>query len=160
MSLFEDSRYRWRETYFVLFDRSNRPSLQSFERMMESIPGRFELTNSQQDAEGLIESATILSPGDFAALDVSFIGGEEVVEQTTKIVDEVKPADADEKKKLARLAAATGRLDVMHFERISGDTDSDEPDEMFDPSALLILLDHLIELTDGVAFDPQAGVLV
>ena len=49
----------------------------------------------------------------------------------------------------------------MHFEQLSADAaDSDEPDEMFDPSALLIVLDHLIELTDGVAVDPQAGTLL
>ena len=26
MSMFEDSRYRWRETYFVLFDAKRRPT--------------------------------------------------------------------------------------------------------------------------------------
>jgi hypothetical protein len=29
MSMFEDNRYRWRETYFVLFDAKNRPKLQT-----------------------------------------------------------------------------------------------------------------------------------
>ena len=32
MSMFEDSRYRWRETYFVLFDAKKRPTLKSVDQ--------------------------------------------------------------------------------------------------------------------------------
>jgi hypothetical protein len=34
MSLFEDGRYQYRETYFVLFDHKNRPKSSDVERLL------------------------------------------------------------------------------------------------------------------------------
>ena len=45
----------------------------------------------------------------------------------------------------------------MHFEQV---IDGDEGDEMFDPSALLLVIEALTELTGGIGIDPQSGTLV
>ncbi len=45
MLTFEDSRYRWRETYFVLFDAKKRPTLKNVTKTLSALNKRFELTN-------------------------------------------------------------------------------------------------------------------
>ena len=72
MSTFEDSRYRWRETYFVLFDAKNRPALKTVVKTLSALNKRFELTNRTADSHGHIESLTLISPDDFAALDICY----------------------------------------------------------------------------------------
>jgi hypothetical protein len=168
MSTFENPAYRWRETYFVMFDGRKRPTVSQLEAVLAELNDRFELQNLQADDEGRFESVTLVSPDDFAALDICFLQGDEVAEQAAQFAKEMKGSGADPAE-LKRLAAATARLDVLHFQDVAsgitsgmagGDAEEDELDEMFDPSALLVVLDGLVELTGGVAIDPQTGTLV
>ena len=78
---------------------------------------------------------------------------------------------------------ADSRLDVAHFERLSGTDgdagpaaigfggefgdefgdDFDDPDpglDMLDPTCLLTVVEALARLTDGLTFDPAAGELM
>jgi len=48
---------------------------------------------------------------------------------------------------------------VLHFERVA-EMPEEEEDEMLDPSALLIGLEALAKLTDGLAVDPQSGTIL
>jgi hypothetical protein len=170
MSTFENQGYRWRETYFVLFDINNRPTVSQVEAALAVLNDRFELQNLQADDEGRFESVTLMSPDDFAALDICFLQGDEVDEQVAQLNKDMRKSGED-KSQLKKLAAANARLDVLHFQDVlsgmaggaitkDGEGDEDELDEMFDPSALLIVLDALVELTEGVAVDPQTGTLV
>ncbi len=45
MSTFEDDRYRWRETYFVLFPASRRPTLKVVEKKLGALSKRYSLEN-------------------------------------------------------------------------------------------------------------------
>lgn len=105
-----------------------------------------------------------MSPDDYAALDVSFESGEEVLEQGAAFYKELKSSasDDDERAKLERLPKCDARFDLLHFEQVTDDEPQpeDEMDEMLDPSALLIVLDALVELTEGVGIDPQSGTLL
>ena len=94
-------------------------------------------------------------------MDVSYVSGEEVQEQVVELVKELRSPDCrpEDLAKLERLKRLDGRFDVLHFEQMT-DADEEEPDEMFDPSSLLILLDALVELTGGIAVDPQAGAML
>jgi hypothetical protein len=162
MSTFERDEFKWRETYFVLFDVGKRPTLKQVERTLRDLSERFELTNARSDEDGGFESITVMSPDDYAALDISYESGEEVTEQATALHQELKSsvADADERAKLARLPKCDARFDLLHFEQVTDDQPEDELDEMLDPSALLIVLDALVELTGGVGVDPQSGTLL
>ncbi|MEX0678192.1 MAG: hypothetical protein WD063_14005 [Pirellulales bacterium] len=162
MSTFEREEYKWRETYFVLFDSSNRPTLKKVERMLHNLSDRFQLSNARADEDGRFESITVMSPDDYAALDVSYMSGEEVVEQTAVLEQELKGslADEDERAKLRRLKKFDARFDLLHFEQTTGGEPEDELDEMLDPSMLLIVLDAVVELTGGVGVDPQSGTLL
>ena len=160
MSMFEDGQYQWRETYFVLFPALRRPKLKDVQKAVARLHQHLTLTNLAADKEGLLESLTILAPDDFAAIDVSYLSGDEVREQVAQLAEEVEPTCCcdDEKKRLEELRACDARLDIFHFEQMV-DIDA-EDDGMFDPSALLLVLDALAELTGGISVDPQGGALL
>jgi hypothetical protein len=162
MSTFERDEYKWRETYFVLFDSAKRPSLKRVERMLHDLSDRFQLTNPVADDDGRFESITVISPDDYAALDISYMSGEEVVEQVETLQQELKgsAADAEERAKLGRIKKCDARFDLLHFEQTAAGEPEDELDEMLDPSMLLIVLDAVVELTGGVGVDPQSGTLL
>ena len=163
MSMFENGRYRWRETYFVLFRSSNRPTLKAVEQTLSGLNDNYVLTNLSADDSGLCESLTLLSPDDFAALDVCYLGGAEVLEQGAELVEEIGPAacDASEKDALERIKLCDGRFDVLHFEHVSEfPEDDDDPEEILDPAALILVLGALARLTGGIAVDPQAGSIL
>lgn len=158
MSLFENDGYRWRETYFVLFDQQRRPSADDVEKSLKELGDRYELNNVRTDDAGRFESVTLVSPHDFAAMDITYIEGEEVIEQVRELGEEMKNAtlSRDEMEKMARALECNARFDVYHFEQVS---DAGE-DEFLDPGALLIVLEKLAELCDGISVDPQSGSIM
>jgi len=161
MSTFERDDFKWRETYFVLFDSCRRPTLKQVERTLHDINPRFELTGGSDDEDGRFESITVLSSDDYAALDVSYMSGEEVREQGAELYAEMKDSAADEteRAKIARLTKLDARFDLLHFEQVTG-SGEDESEEVLDPSALLVVLEALVELTGGVGVDPQSGTVL
>jgi hypothetical protein len=162
VSTFEREEFKWRETYFVLFDSCKRPTLKKVEAVLRDLSERFVLSNARADDDGRFESITVMSPDDYAALDISYESGDEVVEQGSTFHQELKASasDPDERAKLARLPKCDARFDLLHFEQTSGSGGEDEADEILDPSALLIVLDALVELVAGVGIDPQSGTLL
>ncbi len=162
MSTFEDSRYRWRETYFVLFDAKKRPKLTRVTKALSALNKRFQLTNLS-DEDGLVDSLTLISPDDFAAMDICYTEGAEALEQAASLVDDLKKAGAEEPPPVPweQIKRYDGRFDVLHFEQVPEDVADDAEEEgMLDPSALLVVLETLCKLTSGVAVDPQAGTFL
>jgi hypothetical protein len=161
MSTFEDQKYRWRETYFVLFDVHKRPKLHTVAKAIQALNERFELKNLSADEHERIESLTVISAEDYAAMDICFTSGDEVREQATTLVADLKKSAGDTGLEVPekRLLSYSGRFDVLHFERID-ETAEEEEEEMLDPSALLIVLETLARLTGGVAVDPQSGTIL
>jgi hypothetical protein len=162
MSTFENKNYRWRETFFVLFDAKKRPKLSGVVKAIGALNSRYELTDPLPDAKGHIESLTVLSAEDYAAMDICYIEGEEVLEQAPDLVKDLrKSADGDFPDfPLANILTYDGRFDVLHFERIGDEFGEEEEDEMLDPSAVLVVLETLAKLTGGVAVDPQSGTVL
>jgi hypothetical protein len=161
MSTFEDHNYRWRETYFVLFDVKKRPKLQAVAKTLQALNSRYELINLTADDHERIESLTVISPEDYAALDICYTSGDEVREQGAELVADLKKFARDTGAVVPeeKILSLNGRFDVLHFERITEIPD-EEDDELLDPSALLIVLETLAKLTDGVAVDPQSGTIL
>jgi hypothetical protein len=163
MSMFEDSRYRWRETYFVLFDAKQRPTLKSVTKALSTLNKRFELTNQNADDDGTVDSLTVVSPDDFAALDICYTEGAEVLEQGATLVMDLKKlgAEAPPPVPWERIKRCDARFDVLHFEQIpEGADEESEDEEMLDPGTLLLVLGALAKLVGGVAIDPQAGTFL
>ena len=161
MSTFERDDYRWRETYFVLFDVAHRPAMEDVEKALHELSSRFVLANPVADELGRFDSVTLLAPDDFAALDISYLEGDEVLEHVVQLAEELNLSaeSPEERAKLERIPACTARFDVMHFQQVESGGD-EEAEEMFDPSALIVVLEALSGLTDGVGVDPQSGSLI
>ena len=161
MSTFENERYRWRETYFVLFPASRRPALKVVEKRLAALSKRYSLEDVVGDEQGNFESLTLISPDDFAALDVCYTGGGEVLDQVEELVQELATTvEPDQKPLLKRLKQYDGRFDVLHFEQIGEAAEEDESEELLDPGALLAVLDELARITGGIAVDPQSGTIL
>ena len=162
MSTFENKSYRWRETYFVLFDAKKRPKLSSVAKAIGALNSRYELVDPLADDKGRIETLTVVSADDYAAMDICYIEGEEVLEQAPDLVKDLKKSavDAFPDFPLSNILTYDGRFDVLHFERIDEAFEEEEGDELLDPSALLIVLEALAKLTRGVAVDPQSGTVL
>jgi hypothetical protein len=160
MSLFEDDRYTWRETYFVFFDEKSRPSTSQMEKFLKDLGGRYQVHDIRTDDDGKFESATVLAPDDYAAMDITYVAGEEVREQLEEMLEDVGKAtlNAGQVDKLTKISKCDARFDVYHFEQVA--PSEDDEDEMMDPGALLIVLERLAKLCRGVGFDPQTGTLM
>lgn len=161
MSLFADSRYQWRETYFVLFQRKHRPKAAEVQRCLAELGSRVELHAVTADPQGYLESLTLLSHADAAGMDITYVEGEEVREQVAELRRQWKrrPADPKEQPRLERALAADARFDVYHFEEVS-EFPEDEEEGPLDPGTLLLVLSKLARLCRGEAFDPQSGELL
>ena len=156
MSLFENDLYTWRETYFLFFPKAQRPRLADVEKALKKLGPHYELSDGRSDEQGGFESLTLYSPDDYAAMDITYVEGEEVYEQRDTQVDQLKQSAMATKGQIARLKECDARLDVYHFEQVVFSGDDDE-DEFMDPGSLLIVLQQLAALCKGIGIDPQSG---
>lgn len=159
MSLFERDGFRWRETYFVLFEEQHRPTTKQVTDALSKLDPRFELIDLREDDEGRFESVTVLAPDDYSAMDISFVAGEDVTSQVDELRSELRGSatNGEEQRKLSLLNRCDARFDILHFEQV---VDDDDQDEFLDPGALLKVLERLARLTHGVGIDPQSGGLM
>ena len=163
MAIVENQQYRRRETYFVLFNLENRPTSEAVVAALHQVNEHYELADVRKDEQGQLESLTILSPDDYAAMDITLVTGEEVKEHTIEVVEEMMPLmTGEEKQRLRTLPEFDARLDVYHFEQtvFEGPAGDEDPDEFMDPGSLLIVLEKLAELTQGVGVDQESGTLI
>ncbi|SRR5690606_21486771 len=161
MSLFENDEYQWRETYFVLLEEGRRPTAAELQRVIRSIGNRFEV-QEVRSSDGGFELLTVISPQDFAGIDITYNSGEDVIVQVDELVRELARATLtlEERAKVQRLKGCTARFEVFHFEHTGAVGGGEEEDEILDPGGLLIVLEKLAEHYHGIAVDPQAGALL
>jgi hypothetical protein len=162
MSLFDDPNYRWRDTFLVLFDDAQRPTIELALSAIQQF-GKFEVQNSSESESGHVESITITSSVDLVGLEILYVAGDEVIEETEALVMELAE-DAmllGNEDSLTQLSAANARFDILHFEKIT--ENSNEPsddDELMDPGSLLTVTAALANLVSGVAVDPSSASFV
>ena len=159
MSLFGDSKYQYRETYFVLFTKENQPTPNQVEAALAELGSRYESVDVRMNGDQF-ESMTVRSPHDFSAMDITYVEGEEVTNMIQSLQDEFRTMtlSGDDMEKVARLRDFDCRFDIFHFEEISESSPGD--DEFLDPGGLLLVLEKLAEVCDGVAIDPQSQTLM
>ncbi len=163
MSLFEDPRYQWRETYFVLFPRSRRPDHVATEKLLKKLAHHYTLGDQRLDDQGRIESFTLVSPEDCAAMDISYLAGEDVTEQVAEFIRDLsgQPIEPTEQRRLDELKPCDARFEVFHFERCDMEAaDEDEAAELLDPTTLFDVIRKLSRACGGIGIDPQAGTFV
>jgi hypothetical protein len=158
-----EEQFEWRETYFLWLRPEKRPSLTDVERAVMALPGRYELRHAAADRDGAIESLTILAPDDHAALEIEYEEGADILVEALNTAQELTVGSGRDKKRIAELGRCGARFEIMHFEQVDDDPaggDGPDADEMLDPNALLDVMNKLVELTDGIAVDPQSGTLL
>jgi hypothetical protein len=162
MSLFDDSNYRWRDTFLVLFDDEQRPTIELALSAIQKI-GKFEMQNLSESESRHIESMTITSNVDLVGLEIFYVAGAEVVEETEALVLELTE-DAlllGNEDSLTQLSTANARFDILHFEQITENANEPSDDnELMDPGSLLAVTAALASLVNGVAVDPSAASFV
>ena len=127
--------------------------------MVEKLGERYKIGENEAADDGLMESVTIFCPHDHAALDISFVVGEEVMEHLGELADEF-PTETLDEAELAKWREAQSydaRLDLFHFEELS--PGSEDADELLDPGAMLVVLQALSKLTAGVGIDPSSEAI-
>lgn len=160
-----EDQLEWRDTYFILFQRSDRPTLTQVEAAITEASRRLKLENLEADDDGMFESVLVQAPQDNAALEISYETGDAVIQQSADLAKQLK---GDLKaKELKQMLKADARLDVMLFERVretefGADEDDDEDWETgsLDPSSLLNVVDALAKLTGGLPIDPASGAIL
>lgn len=121
MSLFEDNRYEWRETYFVYFESSHRPKLPEVRRALQSYASFFTILQSKADANGNLVEMTIASYEDHAALEVVYREGKDILEEAKHLAKTLKKdASVEERPLLQKIVQYKSRFDVHHFEQLAG----------------------------------------
>ena len=147
MSLFENDEYQWRETYFILFRESDRPAAADVERELRQLDSRYQVRDLRADQQGRFESLTLVSPDDYAAMDITLLAGEDVVQQTEELLPDLRlsAVTKQEKAALQKLPRCECRFEVYHC---------------LDPGALLIVMETLASLCAGTVIDPQANSII
>ena len=161
MSLFGDPLFRWRETFLVVFDESNRPTTESVKQALARV-GKFDAEQCNQTETGLIESLTVTNSIDCVGLDIVFVEGEEASEQIEELRSEISPDDLlpGQEEMIEQLAGCNARLDILHFEQLTASFSEDDDEEFLDPGSLLGVAEALAQLVGGVAVDPGSGTFV
>jgi hypothetical protein len=159
-----DDQLEWRDTYFILFQQGDRPTLTQVEAAITESSRKLKLENLEADDDGMFESVLVQAPQDNAALEISYEMGDAVIEQSADLAKQLKGELAP--KQLKQMLKADARLDVMLFERVQdqfgGGSDDDEEWEAtgLDPSSLLNVVSALAKLTGGLPIDPASGTVL
>ena len=161
MSLFGDPLFRWRETFLVLFEESNRPTVEAVEKALARV-GKFDSEQTNESVDGLIESLTVTNSIDCVGLDIVFVDGEEAAEQIEEVQTDISPDDLlpGQEEMLDKLPLCNARLDLLHFEQLTASFSEDDDEEFLDPGSLLGVAESLAQLVNGVAVDPGSGTFV
>ena len=163
MNVENDEQLEWRDTYFVLFQQSDRPTLTQVEAAITESSKKLKLENLEADEDGMFESVLVQAPLDNAAVEISYERGEGVTEQSLELAKQMKEDLSP--KQLKHMLKADARLDILLFEKVRDElSDADEDDEEWheaiDTSCLLIVVGALAKLTGGLPIDPASGAVL
>src|SRR5262245_33675362 len=122
-----DEQLEWRDTYFVLFRQSDRPTLTQVEAAITDSSKRLKLENLEADEDGMFESVLVQAPQDNAALEISYERGESILEQSAEFAKQLK--DDVNPKQLQKMLKSDARFDIMLFERVKDDFADEGDDE-------------------------------
>jgi hypothetical protein len=129
------------------------PDGAKLQQVLAGLGPRYETVSFVENEHGF-ESLTVKSHRDFSAMDIVFVKGSEVTAQIQEVLDAARTMtlSREDTEKIGRLKNFDARFDIFHFEELATAT---EDDQFLDPGGLLVVLEALAELCDGVALDPQ-----
>ncbi len=161
MSMFDHPEYEWRETFFLFHRPDKRPMAADVKQsLMVANPG-FEICELHGNDEGELASMTVIATETYSAIDLSYAESDDLGEQIAELKQELTPIDDDERKKMNRISGSDMRLDLLHFERmIPGSEDGDDTGGFFDPGALILIINTIAKMSEGVGVDPVSATIM
>ena len=164
MSLFDNPEYRWRETYLLFHKKKQRTSADKLRQAISGIRGSYQIEQLVANENGEFDSATVFAEEAFSAIDMSYVEDDQIQEQIIEIQSEMKEVleDPEDLAKLESLGEYDARIDLLHFERLTGDFTDDEEDlnSCFDRAALLAVAEKWTLLTGGICLDPASATIL
>jgi len=120
MSMFDDNRYCWRETYLVMLDRLKRPAMSELVPRLRKLNDRLFISDTRSTANDGLESLIVIAPNDSAAVEIQYYEGAEVATEFSALADELERHElsAKERKKIARAREFSAKIELLHFEQI------------------------------------------
>jgi hypothetical protein len=121
MSLFNDERYTWRETYFVFFDPAKRPLLSEIRRELRHYAGTLTILEGKAEPNGQLVSMTVASYEDHSALEIVYHEGNNVHNEIGLLAELLeKGSTAKEKERLRNAQKYRAKFEILHFEQTAG----------------------------------------
>lgn len=190
MSLFEDNRYCWRETYLIMLDHEKRPKTDRLVIKLRKLRNQLNIEDADSNENGLFNSLTVCSPHDHAAMDIVYQEGDTVRAEFHALADELEKHEisASQKQKIQQARKYSAKLELMHFELLEEKRevpekgiarirfpryssfiqnlkdeepwDDFERAEHLDPNTLIQVLKLVRQLCHGIAFDPASGIVL
>ena len=118
MTLFDDNRYDWRETYFVYFESSRRPKLPEIRQALKTHAPFLNILDSKSDVNENLVAMTIASYEDHAALEITYREGGDVLAEAKHLYHTLKKgASRKELSQLKKIVQWQTRFDIHHFEQ-------------------------------------------
>ena|GEM_PF-1951371 len=118
MTLFDDDRYDWRETYFVYFESAFRPKLTDVRRALKLNAPFIEILNTETEPTGGIIQMTIASYEDHAALEIVYQEGNSIQNEAQHLADSLKQDASDsELVQINKISLCNTRFEIHHFEQ-------------------------------------------
>ena len=120
MSMFDDNRYCWRETYLVMLDRRKRPAMSEMVPRLHRLNDRLVIKNPRSVANDWFESLIVIAPNDSAAVEIQYHDGLEVTTEFAALADELERHElsAKERKKITQARGLSAKIELLHFEQI------------------------------------------
>jgi len=153
LSLFEDEKYKYCDTFFIYLKDENRPTLDAVNAALQDLGHRCVVENVREEG-GKFESATIKFASDCSAMDIVYVNGPEVKTQLVEIKEQLRTLtlSLDAQSAVKKMVKCESRFDIFHFEEQNPNTE----DEFLDPGGLLTVVGAISAICDGVGYDPQS----
>jgi len=90
MDFENDEQLEWRDTYFILFQQSGRPTLTQVEAAISDATRHVTLENLEADEDGMFQSLLVNAPDDNAALEISYETGDAVIQQSADLAKQLR----------------------------------------------------------------------
>jgi len=118
MTLFNDDRYNWRETYFVCFESTHRPTLPGVRQALKRHIPFLEILACQADEHENLTLLTAASYEDHAAMEIIYREGNDILDESKHLYHTWSTeATAAERVQLEKMVHCRTRFDVHHFEQ-------------------------------------------
>ena len=120
MSMFDDNRFCWRETYLVMLETEKRPEASQLVQGLKKLHNRHEIRDLCSDDNGRLVSLCVVASNDRAAVEIRYHDETDVQREFAALADELERHELTEKerKKITAARECRAKIEVLHFEQV------------------------------------------